>query len=144
MDSLAGETGRRVLLFLTDGSDSGKDYNCAALVADPHGNIGPCSDRDSTRRGALRDEFMFYAIGLEHTGLDASLVSLTNETGGGHFEVKSSDDLSTTFLRVADELHHQYVLGFTPVNRDGKTHKIDVKLKRAGLTAQARKSYEAK
>ena len=144
MQSLSSETGRRVLLFLTDGSDSGKDYNCAALVTDPHGAIGPCPDRDSVRRSALRDEFMFYAIGLEHTGLDSSLASLTNDTGGGHFEVKGADDLSATFLRVADELHHQYVLGFTPVARDGKTHKIDVKLKKPGLTAQARKSYEAK
>ena len=144
MNSLAGETGRRVLLLLTDGSDSGRDYNCAALVLDPHGGIGPCPDRDDVRRHALRDEFMFYAIGLEDTGLDSSMTALTNETGGGHFEVKSGDDLASTFVRVVDELHHQYALGFTPVARDGKTHKIDVKLKRPGLVAQARKSYEAK
>jgi Ca-activated chloride channel family protein len=144
MTSLSSETGRRVVLFLTDGSDSGKDYNCAALVFDPHGRIGPCPDRDSVRKHALSEEFMLYGIGLEHTGLDASLTALTNETGGGHFEVKSGDDLSATFLRVADELHHQYVLGFTPISPDGKTHKIEVKLNRPGLTAQARKSYEAK
>jgi hypothetical protein len=130
--------------MLTDGSDSGRDYNCASLVLDPHGGLGPCPDRDEVRRHALRDEFMFYAIGLERTGLDSSLTTLTNETGGGHFEVKNSDDLATTFARVAEELHHQYALGFTPIAPDGKTHKIDVKLKGPGLVAQARKSYEAK
>ncbi len=52
-------------------------------------------------------------------------------------------DLSSTFERVADELHHQYALGFVPVSLDGKTHTVDVRLLRSGLVARARKSYLA-
>ena len=44
---------------------------------------------------------------------------------------------------MAQELHSQYVLGFTPATLDGKVHKLDVRVKRAGMVAVARKSYVA-
>jgi hypothetical protein len=51
--------------------------------------------------------------------------------------------LSSTFARVADELHRQYALGFTPTKLDGKMHKLEVRLKNPALVARARKSYMA-
>lgn len=74
---------------------------------------------------------------------DEGLPKLAAATGGGYFELKSTDDLSPTFKRVADELHHQYVLGFTPVSLDGKMHSLSVHLKPTGLIARARRSYLA-
>ena len=74
---------------------------------------------------------------------DRGLRRLSEETGGGYFELKNTADLGPTFTRVADELHRQYVLGFTPANLDGKVHKIDVRIKVPGITARARKSYTA-
>ena len=78
---------------------------------------------------------MIYTIGLESNyfnGLrqvrsrpDGRLKTFAEETGGGYFELKSSDDLGPTFTRVAQELHSQYVLGFTPSVRDGKLHTPD-------------------
>ena len=50
---------------------------------------------------------------------------------------------SPDFTRVADELHHQYALGFTPTKLDGKMHTLDVRIAQPGLTARARKSYLA-
>ena len=144
MDSLAGESGRRVLLFLTDGNDSGGDYNCAPLVFDARGAIGrPCPGRGSVRRQAEDAGFMFYAIGLEGGTIDGGLIDIVEETGGGHFLLKRNADLDTTFERVADELHHQYAIGFNPVVFDGKTHKLDVRVTRTGLTVRSRKSYVA-
>ncbi len=143
MNSLADEQGRRVLLFLTDGNDSGGDYNCAPLVRNPKGSIGPCPSRTDVRRQALVGEFMFYAIGLEGEGLDNGLVDIADETGGGRFELQNNADLDATFERVADELHHQYLLGFNPVVFDGKTHTLDVRVARSGMTTRARKSYVA-
>jgi hypothetical protein len=35
------------------------------------------------------------------------------------------------------------VLGFAPEKLDGKLHKIEVRIKQAGLTARTRKSYLA-
>ena len=49
-------------------------------------------------------------------------------------------DLSATFARVADELHRQYAMGFSPEKLDGKTHKLEVRVNRPGMTARARSS----
>ena len=68
---------------------------------------------------------------------------MSDDTGGGFFNLKKKDELGPTFTRIAQELHSQYVLGFTPETADGKVHKLEVKVKRPGLTARARKSYVA-
>lgn len=75
---------------------------------------------------------------------DDGLPKLASATGGGYFELSSTNDLASTFGRVADELHRQYALGFTPAVLDGKMHTLDVRLAGAGLTPRARKSYLAR
>ena len=57
--------------------------------------------------------------------------------------MKKTADLGETFTRVAQELHSQYVLGFSPELLDGKVHKLEVRVKRAGMSARARKTYVA-
>ena len=74
---------------------------------------------------------------------DEGLPKLAAATGGGYFELTSTDNLASTFTRVADELHHQYALGFTPARLDGKMHALDLRVTPPGLTARARKSYLA-
>ena len=74
---------------------------------------------------------------------DEGLSKLSAESGGGYFELESTDDLGATFARVADELHRQYAMGFSPEKLDGKTHKLEVRIKRPGMTSRARKSYVA-
>jgi hypothetical protein len=76
--------------------------------------------------------------------VDAGLPKIAAATGGGYFELTSANNLASTFRRIADELHRQYALGFTPQNLDGKTHKLEVKLKKPELIARARKTYIAK
>jgi VWFA-related protein len=74
---------------------------------------------------------------------DEGLAKIAAESGGGYFELESTDDLGATFARVADELHRQYAMGFSPEKLDGKTHKLEVRVKRSGMTARARRSYVA-
>jgi VWFA-related protein len=143
MDSLASETGRRVVLVITDGADSGGDYNCAPVVSDPHGSFGACPSRRDVQEQAQNQDFMFYAIGLQGTGLDQGIRDVSDRTGGGHFELSQTADLDATFARVADELHHQYLLGFSPAVPDGKLHQLDVRTERAELVVRARKTYLA-
>lgn len=143
MESLAGESGRRVILALTDGADSALDHNCAPKIRDPHGDVGSCPDRRDVRKQAIEDEFMFYGIGLEGTGLDQGIMDIADDTGGGYVILARNADLDAAFSRITDELHHQYVIGFTPAKLDGKTHRISVRVTRPGLTARARKSYVA-
>ena len=76
---------------------------------------------------------------------DEGLPKIAAATGGGYFELTSTSDLATTFERVAYELHHQYLLGFTPPNLDGKMHSLSVKVvSPAGLDVRARRSYLAR
>jgi Ca-activated chloride channel homolog len=75
---------------------------------------------------------------------DEGLSKIAAVTGGGYFELTSTSDMASTFARVADELHHQYALGFTPASLDGKMHALEISLAGAGLTARARKRYLAR
>jgi Ca-activated chloride channel family protein len=136
MGQLKGIPGRKVVLVFTDGDD----------------NASRVGSGDMTDRGRVED-VMVYSIGLENEYFDGArrvrsspdrgLRRLSEETGGGFFLLKKTDELTSTFTRVAQELHSQYVLGFSPQVLDGKVHKLEVRLKKPGMTARARKSYLA-
>ena len=92
-------------------------------------------------------EIMVYAIGPRERVLqrprtcsasqpDRGCKKLSEETGGGFFLLKKKDELGPTFTRVAQELHSQYVLGFSPTALDGKVHKLEVKIKKPGMTRE--------
>jgi Ca-activated chloride channel homolog len=133
MDALSAEVGRRVVLIFTDGDDQ-KSVK---------------TDFDRVLARAEAEGIMVYSIGLRSqfmgmlTRPDQRLRTLSASTGGGYFELQHTSDLNSTFTRVADELHRQYVLGFKPAAFDGKVHLVDVKVKVEGMTVRARKSYIA-
>jgi len=128
--------GRKVLVLFTDGDDTASKIG-----------LGKVMDR------AREKDIMIYGVGLVseyfngqskvRSSPDRGLKRLAEDTGGGYFELKRTADLNETFTRVAQELHSQYVLGFSPETLDGKIHKLDVRVKRAGMTARARKTYVA-
>jgi VWFA-related protein len=74
---------------------------------------------------------------------DPGLPKIAGATGGGYFELTNTADLASTFKRVVDELHHQYLLGFAPPSLDGKTHRIEVRVKNTEMAVRARKTYLA-
>ena len=76
-------------------------------------------------------------------GPDPGLKELAGATGGGYFELMSTSDLGSTFKRVADELHHQYALGFTPAVLDGRLHALTVKVNDSSMIVRARRRYLA-
>jgi Ca-activated chloride channel family protein len=141
MSALSELDGRRVVLVFTDGGDDpgpGKHVSYGTVL-----------------KRAQAEGYMVYAIGFHsrcrcgsegrmiETDPDPSLKKIAAESGGGYFELKEGAELSSTFTRVAQELHSQYVIGFTPDNMDGKLHALQVKIKRPGMTARTRKSYIA-
>jgi Ca-activated chloride channel homolog len=136
LDRLAGIEGRRVIVVLTDGEDTASKAGQGDVLG-----------------RATADEVMIYGIGLEsvyfngmrqvRTNPDRVVRKLADETGGGYFLLKETADLNTTFTRIAQELHSQYVLGFSPATLDGKVHRLTVNVKRPGMKARARKSYVA-
>jgi VWFA-related protein len=74
---------------------------------------------------------------------DPQLRELAEVGGGGYFELHSTDDLSSTFARVADELHHQYLLAFTATALDNQVHQLQVRVREPALTVCVRTSYVA-
>ena len=74
---------------------------------------------------------------------DPDLKELARVGGGGYFELDATHQLAQTFTRVADELHRQYLLAFSPTLLDGKTHKIEVRVKHPGMVVRARETYIA-
>lgn len=74
-----------------------------------------------------------------HSGLG----QLAQDTGGVLFE--STNNLRLGFERIEDDLRNYYLLGYSPANDvyDGRFRKIEVKVKRSGLTIAARKGYFA-
>jgi len=136
MAALEPITGRKVVLVFTDGDDTSSRRSLGDVL-----------------KRATAEEVMVYAIGLEadffngrqrvRTRPDRGLRKLADETGGGYFELQRTDDLGPTFSRVAQELHSQYTLGFSPAVLDGKEHKLELRVKKPGFVTRARKSYIA-
>jgi Ca-activated chloride channel family protein len=136
IENLDGVQGRKVVIVFTDGEDTSSRVGSGDVL-----------DR------ARLEEVMVYSVGLEteyfngaqrvRSSPDRALKRLSEETGGGFFLLKKKDELGSTFTRVAQELHAQYVLGFSPESLDGKIHKLEVRVKRPGMTPRARKSYVA-
>ena len=75
--------------------------------------------------------------------VDPALQQLAEHSGGGYFQLKTTDDLAATFVRVAQELHQQYMLAFPVAARDGKLHDLDVRVRASGMKVRARRSYVA-
>jgi Ca-activated chloride channel family protein len=136
LDALQGIEGRRVVLVFTDGEDTSSKMGFKTVL-----------------ERARDEEVMVYSIGLESeyfngmrivkTRPSRDLRKISDETGGGYFELKKSADLAPTFTRVAQELRSQYLIGFAPAALDGKVHKLEVRVSKPGMTVRARRSYLA-
>ena len=147
------EDARAVILVLSDGKDSPP----ISFRQRPMSQ-GEVIDR------ARRQDVMIYGVGMRSRssrpsapaigpgGLQAALLAdmpdpglarVAQETGGGYTEIRFGQDLGAAFAGVADELHTQYLLGYAPPKRDGKSHDIDVRVSQGGLKPRARKSYVA-
>ena len=152
MGEFSGVTeGRRVVLVLSDGKDSGPMKFGQKFLSPIE--IGDRAQRDDVMiygvgvfgslNSAMRSGAQGVAGVLGSTFPDPGLGGVALDTGGGYVELRSRDNLSAVFGRVVDELHQQYLLGFAPPARDGKTHKIEVKIKRADVKPRVRKTYVA-
>jgi VWFA-related protein len=152
--ALREREGRKVILLFSDGGDAPSNFR-----------LNNRSIMDVMRR-AQQEDVMVYAIGLQTTVLkgpggprggigslggsmtsvrpDPGLATIADETGGGYFELTRAENLGQTFAQVAEELHHQYALGFEPSKLDNRMHKIDVRVSDKGGKVRSRKEYFAK
>ena len=110
---------RAALLLVSDGADTASDATPTQI-----------------KQRLNRSDVFLYAIGID--SLDArnsrrinpfTLNELTAQ-GGGYTEIiKSTEELGPATERIAEELNHQYMIGYTPTTRgDGKYHSVRVRV----------------
>ena len=140
-DKLAGETGRKAMILLTDGEDEGsqaklKDAIEAAQKANSMVYVLLIADRSF---------YGGYTIG--YSG-DYLMHQLADQTGGRLINVgNNGKKLEAAFQQIEDELRTQYVASYTPTNdkTDGTYRKVDIECRQRdeALKVQSRKGYYA-
>ncbi|HEY3743412.1 MAG TPA: VWA domain-containing protein [Bryobacteraceae bacterium] len=105
-----------------------------AAISPTQGNTPSVS-----REQATQDERILYSV----TAADQenALRVLAESTGG--MMISNTNDIANQMPRIMNEVNTHYELSWTPTGEryDGKFHKIEVKLKRAGLHATCRDGY---
>ncbi len=132
--------GRKALIILSDGLDTGSPHSLSDTVESVQESATVVYaikyiDADLTPSQA--------GVSGRHANL-RGLERLTDETGGFTFP-DPQGNLAEIFSKIERDLRNQYVLGFTPPPeaRDGRFHKLEVKMTRTDLSVRARAGYYA-
>jgi Ca-activated chloride channel family protein len=128
-------SGRRVLIVVTDGTDTGSDL-----------------DFDTTLARLLASHCQVYAVRVGHSD-NANLRDLAGErrlqefaaqTGGAVYAPVTRADYESAFQQIAADLRQQYVLGYYPPAelRDGRFHRFELRVTtRPNLRVRTRKGF---
>jgi Ca-activated chloride channel family protein len=125
---------RSALVVISDGADTASDRSLQQA-------------RELIRR---TDPFV-YAIAIDSADARAStrvnpdaLREITGPTGGYTEVVRSAEELGPATERIANELDHQYTIGYTPQRApDGSWRRIRVRVKDHGYLTRSRRGYYA-
>lgn len=146
-DKLAGETGRKAMVLLTDGQDQGSQANAKdAIEAAQKANamvyfLVAFDPRAYMQYGPYGGVYSnYFGSGAMHQIADA--------TGGRVFDVgNNSKKMQAAFQEIEDELRTQYVASYTPTNdkTDGTYRKVEIQCRQRdeALKVQSRKGYYA-
>ena len=105
------------------------------------------------RAALLRSDVFVYAIAIDTKTNQAintrvspqTLREITDPSGGRTDVVQTMDELQASTARIAEELSHQYLLGYvSPKASDGKFHSIRVRVKGTDYRVRARNGYVAR
>ncbi len=121
---------RKAILIISDGGDNNSKYTASEI--------------ESLVREA---DVQVYAMGIFEPSILAGLTreevsgprllsELAEQTGGRAFSASDPSDLPSVAVRIGIELRNQYVLAYSPKNRnrDGKYRRVEVKVtKPAGI-----------
>ncbi len=119
------------------------------VISDGEDNSSDATLYDAVRALVPTDAFV-YAIAIDEPSGPAiarrfspqALHDITGPTGGYTEAIKTSAELPQATERIANELNHQYMLGYMPNHApDGKYHSIRVRVRNAGYMVRARRGY---
>jgi len=155
LEALAPIRGRKALIFLSEGflddpmsgdrrtvAAVSREANTAVYFMDVRGLVTQPGFGHSAESGSPPDPQEVGITAFEDSVLEsAGSQSLADETGG--FSVRNSNDFESGARRIGEESRVFYLLGFYPP--EGKParawRKIEVAVKRPGLTVRARRGY---
>jgi Ca-activated chloride channel homolog len=163
--------GRKAIIVLSDGDDRGSQnsnedvlaveseadamvysvYFSSAFRGGSHGGFGFPGGRSHRGRPLLPVSNLSGAPQQRgwHRGRrddGAEYLEQLSEVTGGHFYRSSDKDLKESFSQIAEELRHQYRIGFYPgtLARDGNLHRLKVRVDRTGVAVRSRQNYRMK
>ena len=115
---------RKAIVVVSDGGDNSSKYTAQQIES-----LVREADVQIYAMGVFEPTFN---LGLSQAEISGPklLSEIATQTGGRAFAATLSSDLPAVAARIAIELRNQYVLAYYPKNqlRDGKYHKVDVKL----------------
>ena len=127
---------RAAIVLISDGSDTASD-----------------TDMADVRRQIRTSDAFVYAVAIDAPKTrplndrvnPGALREITDESGGYTEVIHDRPDLVPATERIADELNHQYTLGYSPDHPpDNRYHTIRVRVNRAGeYVVRARRGYMA-
>jgi VWFA-related protein len=125
MTLLSNDAARGLLIAFTDGVDT------SSWLED-----------DRVLQIARRSNLVAYGISTGELRKGSFLRDLSDVTGGGAFEIKSTDALRKTFVEILDEFRQRYLVSFSPANvpADG-WHPLTVRVKNRRVDVKARVGY---
>ncbi len=119
------------------------------IVSDGEDNSSDATLYDAVRALVPTDAFV-YAIAIDEPSGPAiarrfspqALNDITGPTGGYTEAIKTSADLPQATESIANELNHQYMIGYMPNHMpDGKYHSIRVRVRDGAYLVRARRGY---
>jgi VWFA-related protein len=130
-ERLREETGRKVIVVITDGDDTSSKIPKAEAI-----------------KAAQQIDALIYGIGVRgEFGANFSVLrKFADETGGVFFSPQAkASEIQSAFKAIGEDLNGQYSLGYISTNtkRDGAFRSIDVRCKISGVSVRARKGYYA-
>lgn len=141
-DVFGSQAATTVVMATRDTISAAARSNVSFFAVDPRGLVGMTSEAIELTSSAPAH------LGYDSRGLLAdmylsqdSLRQLADETGG--YAAVNSNNVTTALDRIVRANSTYYVLGYYPAAtpRDGRFHKIEVKVKRPGVQVVARKGY---
>jgi VWFA-related protein len=138
------QTGRKALILLTDGEDSGSKISLAEAISSCERaetlaySVRIADDESASMRG-----FGGHGRGIERTDGKKILQQISRSTGGAYFEVSKKKSVDQIYSQIEEELRNQYSLGYSSDRPASDTgfRKIALTVNRKGLSIQSRDGY---
>jgi len=99
-----------------------------------------------TVKELLRYGVSVYSVAVSSAFLERRLNRLeeyAHDTGGDVYYAAKRNSMEEMYSRITEEARNQYTLAYSPsgTNRSSEYHSIEVRVKRSGLTVDAREGY---